>query len=416
MRNKDEGEDFLSEIYSFLKNDSEGASVKTLFELISEKKEEMGVSNYQMADILGIDKTTFSRILKKIEEGGTQNVDFYSILKICQFLGIGIDEMSKLFVAHLSPDQIGELELSRKANYIITTFDLKGLRDSGFIDTITDFKKIENRIITFFGLTSIFQYKTEVGAVAFSRTKASSADKMREFWVRAAHYQFSKIDNPNEFNRNELLSLIPKIAPYSRYVEKGFHHVIQALYNIGITVIVQGYLTKTQIRGGTFAVNNKPCIVVTDFNKSYPYLWFALMHEIYHVLYDFEQLKTHTYHLTGEPQSELLLFREPEADAFAWEMLFPKEKREYIKHVIKYDETVFNYAKENLVHPGIVYASYCEDLKNSTKKSEYGFYQHHFGKSQKAVHAVKSNPWDKAVTCIDDEMEKIKESLKIQYQ
>lgn len=409
MRNED---DILAEIYAHL--EGSGNQSKSLYTIISEKKTELNVTNYQMADILGIDKSTFSRILKKIEEGKAENVDFYSILKICQFLGIGIDEMSKLFVAQLSPEQIGELELSRKANYILNTFDVKGLKECGFIDTTTDFRRIEQRIVKFFSLDSIFQYKSEIGAVAFSRTKSSSEDRMREFWVRAALYQFTKIENPNEYNRQALLTLIPKIAPYSRYVEKGFHHVVQALYNIGITVIIQSYLTKTQVRGGTFCVNNKPCIVITDFNKSYPHLWFALLHELYHVLYDFEQLKTLLYHLTGEPQSDLYLFRESEADAFGWEMLFPAEKREYIKHLIKSENMVYAYAKENLVHPGIVYASYCNDLQSQTGKNEYGFYQQHFGKTQKALNVVKSNPWNKEA--ISEELEKIEKSLKIQTQ
>jgi len=403
--------DIITEIYTHLLNGNENS--KTLFQIITEKKEEMGVSNYQMADIVGIDKTTFNRILQKIKEGKTENVDFYSILKICQFLDIGIDEMSKLFVAQLNAEQIGELELSRKANFIINNFDLKGLKDASFIDTISDFRKIEQRILNFFELSSIFMYKSDIGAVAFSRTKGNSHDKMREFWVRSAFYQFEKIDNPNEYSKEQLLALIPKMAPYTRFVEKGFQHVIQALYNIGITVIVQSYLSKTQVRGGTFIVNGKPCIVITDFNKKYPYLWFALMHELYHVIFDFDQLKALRFHLTGEPQSDLFLFREDYADMFGWEMLFPKEKREYIKHLIKYETTVFAYAKENMVHSGIIYAVYCEDLRTQENRNEYGFYQHHFGISEKAVHIVKCNPWNKEK--ISEEIEKIKKSLIIQH-
>jgi HTH-type transcriptional regulator/antitoxin HigA len=184
------------------------------------------------------------------------------------------------------------------------------------------------------------------------------------------------------------------------------------LYNLGVTVIVQSYLTKTQVRGGTFVVKGKPCIVITDFNKSYPHLWFALMHELYHVYYDFEQLKTLKYHLTGEAQSDLYLFREDYADMFGWEMLFPKEKRQYIKHLIKSESFVNAYAKDNMVHHGIIYASYCEELLSAESKNEFGFYRHLWGSSEKAVQFVKSQPWNKE--SLLDEIEKIKKSFIIQ--
>lgn len=400
--------DTINEFYSAIFNETE--INKTLFQIIEDKKTEMGVSNFQMAEILGVDKTTFNRTLKKIEDGDTKTVDFYFILKICQLLGIGIDDMSRLFVAQLNPEQVGELELSRKANFIISNFDLKGLKETGFINTTTDFKIIENRIVKFFGLSSIFLYNSDIGAVAFSRTKRNSNDKMREFWVRSAFYQFEKIDNKNNYNKEDLLSLIPKMSPYTRHEEKGFHHVLQALYNIGITVIVQSYLSKTQVRGGTFVVNDKPCIVITDFNKSYPHLWFALMHELYHVIFDLEQLRSLKFHLTGESQSDLFLFREDYADMFGWEMLFSKEKREFIKYLIKSENTVIEYAKENMVHPGIIYASYCNDLM-SEKTNEYAFYQKYFCKSEKAIKHVKCNPWDKET--IHEEIEKIKQYLII---
>ena len=406
MRNPED--EMMLEIYQLLNNPSQ----KGLHQVIEERINEMGLNNFHVAKILGIDKSTFNRHLEKLASGGVNNLDFFLILKICHFLGISITDITKMFVGSLAPENIRELELARKANYIINTFDVKGLKEQGFLDTTTDFEKIENRIVRFFGLESIFHYSTEVGAVAFSRTKNISHDKMREFWVNAAIFQFKKINNPNDYSVDTLLALIPKMAPYTRYVEKGFHHVIQALFNVGITVIIQSYLSKTQVRGGTFVINNKPCIVITDFNKSYPHLWFALMHELYHVLYDFEQLKTLRYHLTGEAQSDLYLFREDYADMFGWQMLFPKEKREYVKHVIKSESFVYAYAKDNMVHPAIIYAIYCEEKQNLEKKNEYGFYRQHFGNSEKALQYVKCNPWDK--DSLTEEIEKIKKSLTVQ--
>ena len=100
-------------------------------------------------------------------------------------------------------------------------------------------------------------------------------DKMREFWITSAVEQFRGINNPNEYSKNKLMALIPKIRPYTEFEEKGFITVIQALFKAGVTVIVQPYLTKTSVRGGSFVIDDKPCIIITDLGKNYATLWFA---------------------------------------------------------------------------------------------------------------------------------------------
>lgn len=407
MRNEEE---MMQEIYQLL----EVSESRNLYNVICQKRDEMGLSDYQISKILEFDKSTFNRLIKKIAEGQVNNVDFYSILKICQFLGIGIEEMSQIYVASLTPHYIKELEQARQARYIINHFDIKGLKDVGFIDSVTDFIKIEQRIVKFFCLDSVFQYNNEIGGVAFSRTKIISEDKMREFWVRSAFFQFEKIANPNSYSREDLLAIIPKIGPYTRYEEKGFLTVMQALYNIGITVIVQSYLSKTQVRGGTFIVNDKPCIVITDFQKNYYGIWVALMHELYHVLFDYDQLKPLKYHLSGEAQSDLYLFREEYADYFSWEMLFPKVKLDFIKLMIKSSVYVNNYAEENKIHPSIIYGFYCYEEKTKRGNEYYGLYQQYFGKAEKALKIVKTNPWLREKETIYEGIEETKKIYIVQ--
>lgn len=389
----------LNEIYKILGQDS----VSTFQDLIEERKAALGITNnLEFSKMVKIPNNTLARIIK----GDNQKVDLFSVLKISEFLGLNLQEIIQIYVASLKSDSVGELESSRKANFIIRNFDLKGLKNAGFIKSHTDIHGVEERIVKFFGLDTIFDYSSDIGAVLFSRTKSLSQDKMREFWVRSAYYQFEKIDNPNEYDREKLLAVIPKIRPYTRFEEKGFLTVIKALFNIGITVIVQSYLTKTQVRGGTFIVKDKPCIVITDYNKTYPTLWFALLHELYHILFDLEELKTWKYHLTGE--MDINLFKEDYADYFACETLFPQEKLTYISHMISSPHIVSEYAEKHKIHPGIIYAFYCyEEFKKGVDK--YVMYQKFFGKSDKAINVVRTDPWQQET--IFEEIEKIKERL-----
>lgn len=381
--------DNLIDIYKLLGLSSKSV---TLADLVAESKEKLDISNRQLSTILNIPYTTLDRIIKNVESNDLKDIDFDLLLKLSQFMGISIDEISKAYVASLSPQKIREIEQARKANYILKNFDIKSLKKAGFINTISDFEQIEQRINTFFGLENIFNYSTEVGGVLFSRTKNSSADKMREFWVRSAIFQFQKLTNENLYDREKLLSIIPKIRPYTKLEEKGFLTVIKALYNVGVVVIVQSYLSKTQVRGGTFVINNKPCIVITDYNKTYATLWFALMHELYHVINDFDHLKTFSYHLTGEEQSEIELFREDLADYFACEILFPEENLKYIQNFIKSPLIVKNYADKLNVHSSIVYSFYCYDQSKKGNNC-YSTFSQYFGKSDKALKLLKTQPW-----------------------
>ncbi len=403
------GEDFMTEIYQLLKVPTS----KTVGELVGEKIKGTGLPDYQVAQILGISKSTFSRLITEIEEGKIDKIDFYDVIKLCQFLGIGIEEISQFFVASLKAEQIGQLEIVRVASFLVQNFDLKGLKDIDFIDNTTDIKGIEKRITTYFHLDNIFQYNGQIGFALFSRQKRSYHDKMKDFWIASAVEQFKRINNPNEYIEQKLLALIPKIRPYTRFEKKGFHTVIQALYKIGLTVIVQPYISKTSVRGGTFVIDGKPCIVITDLGKNYATLWFALMHELYHVLKDFELLSQWNYHLTGDPQADVETLSEPMANHFACEMLFPKAKLDYIRNMISSHPVVLQYAEKNGVHPSIIYNFYCYDEKETNGNNYYPFYSKYFGSAEPALSVVKNNPYTKETENIEQAAAKHHSTLEV---
>ena len=91
---------------------------------------------------------------------------------------------------------------------------------------------------------------------------------------------------------------------------------------MGVTVIVQTQLLTTQVRGGTFIINGKPCIVLTDLFKKYPTIWYTLIHELHHVLYDLETISLTNFHITGDPDLFLI---EEKADDFAREYFLEKK-------------------------------------------------------------------------------------------
>jgi len=393
---------FMAEIYDLL---SQTTPTVDIANLIDKKMTDLGLSERQLSSMLGIERPS----LKRLKEGEAQKLDLLTALKLIQFLGLEVDEFIKMYVSTLPKESIGSLEKVRTANYLIENFDLKSLKKVGFIKSVTDYDDIERKIINQFGLKSIFEYSLEVANPIFSRGKRPFSDKMLEYWVKSAYAKFSEINNPNKFDKKSLESLIPKIRPYSRDVEFGLLTVAKALFNLGITVIVQQYLPKTHIKGMTMMVNGKPCIALSNYYNKYPTLWFTLMHEIAHSLYHLDKVATLSYHVSGNDDLYLM---EPEANYFAREILFSEEKINYIKLFIDNNRVVEQYAEQNKVHPSIIYGIYIKSLEDANPGNDYGYLYAKYSSfinisAESAIKALNTSAWGECN--IKEDSERVKQ-------
>lgn len=388
--------EFTGELYSYL------AENPPLLKDIYEKKvNELVLSQRQVESILGIERKSLQSILNK----EAKRVDVSNLLKLGTFLNLGFEETIKIFAANLSPEQIKDIEKSRRLTFIANNFDLKNLKSIKFFESVNEFDQIEERIKQFFKLDNIFDYEKKIGA-AFSRTKKSYNNKMLDFWVKSAFAYLEKLGNPNDYNRDKLKELIPLIKPYSRDVRKGLRTISRALYAVGVTVIFQPYLPTTQIRGATFIVNDKPCIVITNFNKNYATLWFALLHELYHVMFEFEIVGTNIFHLTGEPN--LFLMDEDAANGFARQYFLSYEKSKYIYPFIHNKMLVERYAEQNQTHPSLIYNFYCYDQQKKGK-NYWGAFSKYIPDSKLALKGINIDIWDNET--LDQSVEEAKELI-----
>lgn len=331
---------------SFNKNEN---SLKLL---LASKLEETGLSRTQFQKLAKIERKSLESILNNT----SKQTDIIKLLKIGEFLNLSIEELLVLFLNDRPKDEIAELQTALELTFIHKHFDLKTLVAINFINIDDNVESIKKRIEVFFGLTSIYDYERNLNEALYSRTKRSFNDKMKDFWIKSSYKYFELINNPNEYDRDALVELIPKIKPYTANVRDGLLTVFRALYYVGVTIIFQPSLTKTQIRGATFLVNKKPCIVITDLNKNYATVWFALIHELHHVLYDLETISKTQYHLSGEP--DLFLMQEDKANTFAQDYLFSESKLRNIEPFIHNRTIVQRKAKEFNIHPCIIYAMF----------------------------------------------------------
>lgn len=269
-----------------IKESDENISSHSLLELYEMKKLRLGLSDRAIQKLLGIQLNS----LKPILEGTAKQINLVNFIKVANFIGVEFGKLASAYLPKMEADTIGEIQDARDAGYLVEMFDLQTLKKYGFLTSENSTKNIVSRIKKFFNLKSLYDFASDDLGRAFSRTKKTSNEKMREFWIRSAYTQFITINNNNHYNRKKLLEIIPKIKPYSRNEEYGITTVAKALFAVGVTVIYQPCLGKEQVRGATLSINGKPCIVISDLGKKYPTLWFSLMHELYHVLFDFEDI------------------------------------------------------------------------------------------------------------------------------
>jgi len=376
----------------------------SLEELFKEKLKESGLTKTQFEKLSGMERRSLDAILDKT----SKQTDIIKLLKLSDFLEIDFNELLIMHFKDRPVEEIKELQSSMDITFINKFFDLKTLTSLGFIKKQDSLETLKKRICSFFVIDSIYEYDKELSEALYSRTKKSFSDKMKDFWIKSSYKYFEQIDNPNEYNRQSLVDLIPKIKPYTQNVETGLITVFQALFNIGITVVFQPLLPKTQIRGATFYINGRPCIVITDYKKSYPTFWFALIHELHHVLFDLEIIERYNYHLSGEP--DLFLIQEDKANEFASEYLLSSEKMRYIEKMIHNKFMVERFAKESQVHPSIIYSQY--QWRQSILGNDYwGAFKESFPNINNLTKNLNVSNWD--IESIKEAAIKIRELLTV---
>lgn len=369
-----------------------------------QKLKEYNISKTKALKLLNIDKDVFEQIIR----GTAKQPNLIHVVKIAEFLEINIDEFIQIVLNNQNSANISSIDRARKATFLLKNFDVKRLTKLGFFDKDNDTDDLVGKILTFFGYSSISEYEEKLEEPLYSRSKRNFSDKMKDFWIKSAYQTFRIINNPNQYDRDLLKDLIVKIKPYSQDTKNGLFTVCKALYNIGVTVIFQDYLSTTQVRGGTFIINDKPYIVLTDFNKKYPTIWFTLLHELHHVLFDFDLIATNSFHLSGD--YDLFLIEE-KANSFARDFFMSEEKFHYIKKYINNPYLVSKFADENEVHVSIIYSFFTWYQDELYGNNYHAAFRKYYPDYKEALSKLNPISWDDS--SIRETSEKIRTILEI---
>lgn len=331
-----------------------------LHRLFEERVKELGVAPTNALEIMGIEY----RPLHNILHGSSPRVDARNFVKLANFLNQPLELIIKLFYKALE-NNFSEIQdyPVEKIDFINKNFDLATLKKIGFIKDISDYKQIEASILSYFGYKTIFEFTLPGDDIAFSAgVRKSKSNLFKKFWVKSAIETFKELSNPYEYSRKALMAYIPEIRWQSVNVEKGLLNVVKDLFRLGITVLYQNNTSSLHLKGATIVVNDKPCIVLTDYMGFYTTLWHTLCHELSHVLFDLDDIKKSKYHISENDDELPVQEREDAANFFAREFLFSKEKLDIVKPHINNRKFIKEYAERCQIHESFIYTYYAYEF------------------------------------------------------
>lgn len=362
-------------------------ATKSLAEEVVERYEKAGLSENQFCKMLGVKNFSWRRFVA----GEQQNVDITLFIKLAHFLERQESEVIELYRNSVQAEERKELDNVKRYSFIANHFDLKKLRQIKFFSgNVTDFAALEERIKKFFLFDTVYDYKEIEVKPLYSQTRRAVSDRMLQFWNTMVRVELQNIDNPNAFDRERLKTIIALFRGATLDVELGLVRTIRSLYGCGVTVIVQSYLAKTSIRGATFIIKGKPCIVLTNLGKRYATLWQVLAHECYHILTRLEDLTRRGYRVNSEDKelfdSEL---EESSAHRFARQLFLDDGNLEQLEKYIGFEAIVEQLANTWNVHPSLLYNIYLE-----SHPSEYNKFGKNLTQSNLTIHNLEvKSPW-----------------------
>ncbi len=342
----------------------------TLEDLFIQRLESLDIPKTRALNIMSMSVRTLDGILS----GEQKMIDYIQLIKLANFLSINTEEVVNLYIEKLKEIHEPELEnrhTNKKIDFIKENFNLAELKKVGLIKSLTNYNDIIDSLCNYFGLNDILDYKDPEIGIAFSAGIRAKRNSSIKNWMYLAERTSIELRNPYSYDREKLINYFPEIRSHSLDVENGLVNVINHLYQIGITVIFIESFPSSHIRGATFFVNNKPCIAITNYMGFYPTLWFALIHELYHVLFDWKKIIESGY-LISQDTDHLLDNSSPheiKANEFAREYLFSKEKSKKFKPLINDKDSIARIAFSNHVHPSFIYVFDAFDAEKSNRRA-----------------------------------------------
>jgi addiction module HigA family antidote len=243
-------------------------------------------------------------------------------------------------------------------------FPINEMRRRGYIGDIKDDSDLVAKLLDFFGVSSVGAWEgywmSRVTAARFKNAGRSRYDRYAlAAWLRRGDQEAAQI-NCEAFNDVKLKECLPRIRALTlRTWPK--QELLSILSSCGVSISFVPDLHNLNLRGAAYwASKDKAVVILSDRLKREHKFWFALFHELMHIL--LHSKKALFIDFTDHSKAEDISEEEREADEGAANFLIaPAMMREFQRRhgsrANSYSESVIrSYAKEIGVSPALLLA------------------------------------------------------------
>jgi HTH-type transcriptional regulator/antitoxin HigA len=236
-------------------------------------------------------------------------------------------------------------------------FPMKEMIRRGWVESTERVEVLEQRILSFLGITSLDEVPSFLGAVA--RSPIAEATFAQCAWVVRVK-QAARMTRAPAFTQAKLSQALKRLRHLLPSAEETTH-VPRILSEAGIRFVVVEHLPGTRIDGICLWLDKlSPVVGISMRYDRIDWFWFTLLHELGHVKNcDGKTLPHIDADLVGETAQQTgdKEEREKAADQFASEFLIPAKEYEGFVARVKplYSKTqISDFARRIGVHPGVV--------------------------------------------------------------
>ena len=174
-------------------------------------------------------------------------------------------------------------------------------------------------------------------------------------WLRQGEILADNMSTNNSYSAERLKVELPRMLKLSQLQPDDFDAQLKELCsNAGVKLIYISHITHVPVNGCARWIDNAPCVLMTDCQKSNDVFWFSFFHEIGHILL---HGKKDVFLEDMEFQNQQR-DKELEADRFASDILLDKKKEQAIIREMQgrniQADLIQDLAERYQTHPAII--------------------------------------------------------------
>jgi len=325
-------------------------------DVIKEELEERGWTQRDLADIMGVQPSIVSALVK-----GTKPISLDLARNLAAAFGTSAQfwvNMDTAYRLNLPAEKHGA---TSQRSELFKVAPVNEMIKRGWIESSADVDVLRTRVVKFFGKETIEEIEQEF--MPYAARQGSDAEKLtvpQRAWLRRVKTLGCAV-HAGSFTSDSVVEALNRLRPLMASPEE-VRHIPRVLAECGIRLVIVEHLQQTRIDGVCLWLDdNSPVIAISMRYDRLDYFWFTILHELGHVANrdGLTSLLVPDCDLVGD-QAEKTSGKheiEQKADRFAAEHLIrPGELDSFIARVkpLFSKVKIHGFALRQGVHPAIV--------------------------------------------------------------